>query len=84
MAVGALQLVGAICLMFVIARDLPNERRPTSCFFGMFELVDMTYQLYILALILTFSIPSFGGSSLLYHFRMSILCSNNLLALLVI
>uniref|UniRef100_A0ACD5UCB8 Uncharacterized protein n=2 Tax=Avena sativa TaxID=4498 RepID=A0ACD5UCB8_AVESA len=34
MAVGALQLVGAIYLMFVIARDLPNERRPTSCFFG--------------------------------------------------
>uniref|UniRef100_A0ACD5UT02 Uncharacterized protein n=1 Tax=Avena sativa TaxID=4498 RepID=A0ACD5UT02_AVESA len=34
MAVGALQLVGAIYLMFVIVRDLPNERRPTSCFFG--------------------------------------------------
>ncbi|XP_044966968.1 diacylglycerol lipase-beta-like isoform X4 [Hordeum vulgare subsp. vulgare] len=34
MAVGALQLVGAIYLMFVIVSDLPNERRPTSCFFG--------------------------------------------------
>ncbi|KAM3387818.1 hypothetical protein ACQJBY_010572 [Aegilops geniculata] len=34
MAVGALQLVGAIYLMLVIVSDLPNERRPTSCFFG--------------------------------------------------
>ena len=55
MAVGALQLVGAIYLMFVIVSDLPNERRPTSCFFGMFELVDITYQLYILALNLALS-----------------------------
>jgi hypothetical protein len=36
MAVGALQLVGAMYLMFVIVRDLPNGRRSTSCFFGMF------------------------------------------------
>jgi hypothetical protein len=35
MAVGALQLVAAIYLMFVIVRDLSNERRSTSCFFGM-------------------------------------------------
>jgi hypothetical protein len=42
MAVGALQLVGAMYLMFVIVKDLPNGRRSTSCFFGMFELVDIT------------------------------------------
>lgn len=35
MAIGALQLVAAIYLMFVIVRDLSKERRSTSCFFGM-------------------------------------------------
>ncbi|KAL6838280.1 hypothetical protein ACP4OV_031908, partial [Aristida adscensionis] len=35
MAVGALQLVAAIYLMFVIVRDISKERRSTSCFFGM-------------------------------------------------
>ncbi|KAF8715152.1 hypothetical protein HU200_027707 [Digitaria exilis] len=37
MAVGALQLVAAIYLMFVIVRDLSKERRSTSCFFGQDE-----------------------------------------------
>ncbi|KAL6650937.1 hypothetical protein ACP70R_009862 [Stipagrostis hirtigluma subsp. patula] len=37
MAVGALQLVAAIYLMFVIVRDISNERRPSSCFFGQDE-----------------------------------------------
>jgi hypothetical protein len=40
MAVGAMQLVGAIYLMLVIVRDISNERRATSCFFGMFESDD--------------------------------------------
>jgi hypothetical protein len=59
MAVGALQLVGAMYLMFVIVRDLPNGRRSTSCFFGMFELV---YHLSVVMLALnqTFSRASFG------------------------
>jgi hypothetical protein len=35
MAVGALQLVAATYIMFVIVRDLSKERRSTSCFFGM-------------------------------------------------
>jgi hypothetical protein len=41
MAVGALQLVAAIYLMFVIVRDLSKERRSTSCFFGMFETLNL-------------------------------------------
>ncbi|KQJ83283.1 sn1-specific diacylglycerol lipase beta isoform X3 [Brachypodium distachyon] len=69
MAVGALQLVGAIYLMFVIVRDLPNERRSTSCFFGQDEN-DRISKRAIIALFLILSwvvviVQCFTGSDIL-------------------
>ncbi|KAL5213670.1 hypothetical protein ABZP36_002822 [Zizania latifolia] len=69
MAVGAMQLVGAICLMFVIVRDLSNERRETSCFFGQDE-ADQVSQRALIALFLILSwvvviVQCFTGSDIL-------------------
>lgn len=69
MAVGALQLVAAIYLMFVIVRDLSNERRSTSCFFGQDE-ADRVSVRALIALFLILSwvviiVQCFTGSDIL-------------------
>ncbi|XP_040379409.1 uncharacterized protein LOC102717245 isoform X2 [Oryza brachyantha] len=69
MAVGAMQLVGAIYLMFVIVRDLSNERRATSCFFGQDE-ADQVSRRALVALFLILSwvvviVQCFTGSDIL-------------------
>jgi hypothetical protein len=46
-AVGALQMLAAIYLMFVIVKDLSKERRSESCFFGMFELVSIINHIFL-------------------------------------
>uniref|UniRef100_A0A0E0KS55 Uncharacterized protein n=1 Tax=Oryza punctata TaxID=4537 RepID=A0A0E0KS55_ORYPU len=69
MAVGAMQLVGAIYLMLVIVRDLSNERRATSCFFGQDE-ADQVSKRALIALFLILSwvvviVQCFTGSDIL-------------------
>ncbi|XP_039773321.1 diacylglycerol lipase-beta-like isoform X2 [Panicum virgatum] len=69
MAVGVLQLVAAIYLMFVIVRDLSKERRSTSCFFGQDE-ADRNSGRTLIALFLILSwvvviIQCFTGSDIL-------------------
>ncbi|CAN6276109.1 unnamed protein product [Urochloa humidicola] len=69
MAVGALQLVAAIYLMFVIVRDLSKERRSTSCFFGQDE-ADRNSGRALIALLLILSwvvviVQCFTGSDIL-------------------
>ncbi|KAL5216203.1 hypothetical protein ABZP36_007604 [Zizania latifolia] len=69
MAVGAMQLVGAIYLMFVIVRDLSNERRAANCFFGQDE-ADQVSQRALIALFLILSwvvviVQCFMGSDIL-------------------
>ncbi|KAG2567039.1 hypothetical protein PVAP13_7NG224500 [Panicum virgatum] len=69
MAVGALQLVAAIYLMFVIVRDLSKERRSTSCFFGQDE-ADRNSGRTLIALFLILSwvvviVQCFTGSDIL-------------------
>ncbi|XP_062184314.1 uncharacterized protein LOC133888178 isoform X2 [Phragmites australis] len=68
-AVGALQLVAAIYLMFVIVRDLSQERRSTSCFFGQDE-ADQVSGRALIALFLILSwvvviVQCFTGSDIL-------------------
>lgn len=69
MAVGALQLVGAMYLMFVIVRDLPNGRRSTSCFFGQDDAGQVSGRALIaLFLILSWvvvTVQCFTGSDVL-------------------
>ncbi|KAK3142236.1 hypothetical protein QOZ80_4BG0343990 [Eleusine coracana subsp. coracana] len=69
MAVGALQLVAASYLMFVIVRDLSKERRSTSCFFGQDE-ADQVSGRALIALFLILSwvvviVQCFTGSDIL-------------------
>lgn len=69
MAVGALQLVAAIYLMFVIVRDLSKERRSASCFFGQDE-ADQVSGRALIALFLILSwvvviVQCFTGSDIL-------------------
>ncbi|XP_066348411.1 uncharacterized protein [Miscanthus floridulus] len=69
MAVGALQLVAATYLMFVIVRDLSKERRSTSCFFGQDE-ADQVSGRALIALFLILSwvvviVQCFTGSDIL-------------------
>uniref|UniRef100_A0A0E0PAV2 Uncharacterized protein n=1 Tax=Oryza rufipogon TaxID=4529 RepID=A0A0E0PAV2_ORYRU len=69
MAVGAMQLVGAIYLMLVIVRDISNERRATSCFFGQDE-ADHVSKRALIALFLILSwvvvvVQCFTGSDIL-------------------
>ncbi|KAJ1271624.1 hypothetical protein BS78_06G141500 [Paspalum vaginatum] len=68
-AVGALQLVAAIYLMFVIVRDLSKERRSASCFFGQDE-ADQVSGRALVALFLILSwvvviVQCFTGSDIL-------------------
>uniref|UniRef100_A0A0D9W6I3 Uncharacterized protein n=1 Tax=Leersia perrieri TaxID=77586 RepID=A0A0D9W6I3_9ORYZ len=69
MAVGAMQLFGAIYLIYVIVRDLSDKRRATSCFFGQDE-TDQASRQALIALFLILSwvvviVQCFTGSDIL-------------------